>query len=153
MVFGHSPQQLLPPPGQLLPKKFPPDSPPRKINLSNSPGQLPSRQSPLMKSPQGQLPIPWIFPPQNYPWIIPPWTVTPMKLPIGQLPPGLLLLEHFSLNNSSLNNYPQTTDPQWNSFQKWQWTFALKNYPLIIYRCCSKKVLFTHSSLEILNKF
>ena len=57
-------------------------------------------------------------------WIIPPWISA-----FGQLPPC----------NSSRN--------------KLQRTFVLNNCPLIIYRWCLEKALFTHSSLEVLNEF
>ena len=135
------------------PRNSPAQLPPVFFTPEDYPRTIPPGQSPPMKYGQGQLPISGSFFRENYPWIIPLWTVTPTKFSIGQLPPGLLPLEHFSLNNSSLNNYPQTTDPQSNSSRRWQRTFAPENCPWIIYRCRSKKVLFTHLSLEILNKF
>ena len=85
--------------------------------------------------------------------------------PLGNCPNEILLRatdpwtfapEHFSLNNSSTNNYHWTTvptTPWYSSRNKWQWTFALENYPWIICRRRLKKVLLTHSVLEILNKF
>ena len=98
--------------------------------LNNSPWTTTPRQLPPIKFSSRTITHPDFIPLDNYPWIVSPWPVTLMKFPTGQFSPELLPLELFSLNNSSLNNYPQTTDPAWNSsWNKWQRTFALKNYP------------------------
>ena len=160
MIYGIRtfPPTIAPSPDNCFPRNFPQGNCPQILSPQKiTPEQVPRTTTPgeslPMKFSQRQLLIPGLFPPENYTWIIPPWTVTPMEFPIGLLTPGLLPLEHFSLNNSSLNNYPRATNLRWNSSRKWQRIFTLENYPLIIYRCRSKKVLSTHSSLEILNKF
>ena len=126
--------QFPPPPHERLPGNYP-------LNFSH--GQLPLYNEPLDKCSLWNILgaiTPWIFAPaDNYLWIVFPCPVIFMKFLTGQLPPGRLPFKHLFLNKSFLN--------------KWQRTFALENYPWIIYRCRLKKVLFTHFSSEISNKF
>ena len=135
-----------------------------------------------MISPQGQLPpnnYPWIIPvdnyptencplwnppriftnhrtfppPYNYPWIVPPRTVTSWNSPQDNCPLDLCPSDMFPWIIPPWATTPWQLTPHEIPSRKWQRTISLENYHGKIYRRRSKKVLFTQSSLEILNKF
>ena len=136
----------------MVPGYFPLDN----CYLDNCPPWNPPRAIDPRTFPFGKLPLdisPWTTTSRaTFPYKIPPkeitlqtlaiWIITPERIPSWTIPPWI-------------------SDPPWNSFHGnlpldfWPWTeFCLGRLPLNnFYRWRSKKGLFTHSSLEILNKF
>ena len=84
-----------------------------------------------------------------------PGQLPPIKFPPWQLPPQPIPNPHY-IFPWIIPRRILTPDncPPWNSSRsRWQQNLVLDNYPWKIYRSGSRKARFTHSSLEIFNKF